>query len=83
MIRCDIKFAFDSDNNYVFSLYPDFETLSDEYIVGDEWEALDVGTAIIRKPIYEKNQRGQNQRGQKPKGSDSIEKKNPSIFSNL
>lgn len=53
MLRSDIKFAVDSDNKYVFSLYPDFETLSKENIVGDEWEALDEGTAIIRKPIYE------------------------------
>ena len=52
-LRSDIKFAIDVDNNYVFSLYPDFETLSEESIVGDEWEALDEGTAVICKPIYE------------------------------
>ena len=51
-LRCDFKFESDSDNNYVFFLYPEFETLSDESIVGDEWEALDEGTAIIHKPIF-------------------------------
>ena len=53
MLRSDIKFDIDSNNKYVFSLYPEFETLSDDNIVGDEWEALNEGTAIIRKPIYE------------------------------
>ena len=53
MLRSDLKFEVDSNNKYVFSLYPYFETLSKENIVGDEWEALDRGTAIIRKPIHE------------------------------
>lgn len=48
-----MKFAVDFDNKYVFFLYPEFETLSEESIVGDEWEALDEGTAIIHKPIIE------------------------------
>ena len=48
-LRCDLKFDIDANNNWVFSLYPEFETLSDQTIVGDEWEALDEGTAIIRK----------------------------------
>ncbi len=52
-IRPDIKFEVDADNKYVFALYPEFETLSEESIVGDEWEALDEGTAIIHKPIYD------------------------------
>lgn len=52
-LRSDLKFRSDAGNNSVFSLYPEFETLSDENVVGDEWEALDEGTAIIRKPIYE------------------------------
>ena len=51
-LRCDIKFASDENNKYVFSLYPEFESLSEDSIVGDEWEALNEGTAIIRKPIY-------------------------------
>lgn len=51
-LRCDFKFDYDSENNYVFFLYPEFETLSDESIVGDEWEALDEGTAVIHKPIF-------------------------------
>ncbi len=55
LLRCDMKFDVDTDNKYVFSLYPDFETLSEENIVGNEWEALDEGVAIIRKPIYEDN----------------------------
>ncbi|MFT6907702.1 MAG: hypothetical protein ACJAS1_004386 [Oleiphilaceae bacterium] len=52
-LRSDIKFEFDADNQWVFALYPEFETLSEEDIVGDEWEALNEGTAIIRKPISE------------------------------
>jgi hypothetical protein len=52
-VRPDMKFAVDLDNNIVFFLYPEFETLSEESIVGDEWEALDEGTAIIHKPILE------------------------------
>jgi len=52
-IRPDIKFETDIENNYVFSLYPEFETLSEESIVGDEFEALNEGTAIIHKPIYD------------------------------
>jgi len=54
-VRPDMKFAVDLDNNYVFFLYPEFEMLSEESIVGDEWEALDEGTAIIHKPILEDN----------------------------
>ena len=52
LLRTDLKFEIDSDNKYVFSLYPDFETLSEENTVENEWEALDEGTAIMRKPIY-------------------------------
>lgn len=52
-VRPNLKFAVNNDNNYVFFLYPEFETLSEESIVGDEWEALDEGTAIIHKPILE------------------------------
>jgi hypothetical protein len=52
-LRSDLKFESDAGNSWVFSLYPEFETLSDENIVGNEWEALNEGTAIIRKPIYE------------------------------
>lgn len=52
-VRPDMKFAVDSDNNKIFFLYPEFETLSEESIVGDEWEAMDEGTAIIHKPILE------------------------------
>ncbi len=52
-LRPDIKFESDKDNKFVFSLYPQFETLSEEKIVGDEWEALVNGTAIIHKPMYE------------------------------
>lgn len=52
-IRADIKFNLDKDNGYVFALYPEFETLSEQTKVGGEWEALDEGTAIIHKPIYE------------------------------
>ena len=52
-VRPDMKFAVDLDNNIVFFLYPEFETLSEEIIVGDEWEALDEGTAIIHKPIFD------------------------------
>lgn len=52
-LRPDIKFESDTDNKYVFTMWPDFETLSEESIVGDEWEALDEGTAIICKPGYE------------------------------
>ncbi len=48
-----MKFAIDENNNWVFFLYPEFETLSEESVVGDEWEALDEGTAIIHKPILE------------------------------
>ena len=56
-LRSDIKFESDINNEFVFSLYPEFETLSESNIVGDEWEALDVGTAIIHKPIYENKNR--------------------------
>ena len=49
-VRPDMKFAVDLENNFVFFLYPEFETLSEESIVGGEWEALDEGTAIIHKP---------------------------------
>ena len=52
-LRSDLKFEIDAENRTVFSLYPEFETLSDESIVGNEWEAMNEGTAIIRKPIYE------------------------------
>ena len=52
-LRSDLKFDIDANNTLVFSLYPEFETLSDESIVGNEWEAMNEGTAIIRKPIYE------------------------------
>ena len=52
-LRPDIKFKSDKDNEFVFSLYPEFETLSESNIIGNEWEALNVGTAIIHKPIYE------------------------------
>ena len=52
-LRSDIKFESDNENNYVFSLYPELENLSEELIVGNEWEALDEGTAIIHKPIYD------------------------------
>ncbi|USD20451.1 hypothetical protein MJO52_15405 [Microbulbifer variabilis] len=52
-LRSDLKFESDAGNRYVFALYPEFETLSEENIVGGEREALDEGTAIIRKPIYE------------------------------
>ncbi|TBW57985.1 hypothetical protein EZI54_05920 [Marinobacter halodurans] len=51
--RSDLKFQADSDNRLVFALYPEFETLSDEHIVGEGSEALGEGTLIIRKPIYE------------------------------
>ena len=37
----------------VFSLYPEFKKLSEDNIVGDEWEALEEGVSIILKPIYE------------------------------
>jgi len=57
LIRCDLKFECDAENRWVFALYPDFETLSEDNIIGDEWEAeweaLDEGTAIICKPIYD------------------------------
>ena len=49
--RPDFKFTVDLGNKYVFFLYPEFETLSEDSIVGDEWEALDIGTAIIHNPI--------------------------------
>jgi len=52
-LRSDIKFEIDISNKLVFTMYSDFETLSSESIVGDEWEALDTGTAIICKPIYD------------------------------
>lgn len=52
-IRPDMKFELDSENKWVFALYPVFESLSEESIVGDDWEALDEGTALIRKPIYD------------------------------
>ena len=52
-LRCDFKFAADNDNNLVFFLYPEFECLSDESIVGEEWEALDEGTALIHRPIFQ------------------------------
>ena len=52
-LRSDLKFDIDANNTLVFSLYPEFETLSDKAIVGNEWEALDEGTAIIRKPYWE------------------------------
>lgn len=52
-LRCDFKFAADNDNKLVFMLYPEFECLSDESIVGDEWEALDQGTALIHRPILQ------------------------------
>lgn len=51
-LRCDMKFDVDLENKFVFSLYPEFQTLSEENIVGDEWEALDEGYAIIHKPFY-------------------------------
>ena len=54
-LRCDMKFESDTQNQWVFSLYPEFKTLSADNIVGDEWEALDEGIAVIRKPIYEDN----------------------------
>jgi len=50
--RPDLKFEVDLENSYVFFLYPEFETLSEESIIGDEWEAKDKGTAIIHKPIF-------------------------------
>ena len=53
--RPDFKFSVDLDNKYVFFLFPEFETLSEESIVGDEWEALDIGTAIIHKPLTSDN----------------------------
>jgi len=52
-IRLNLKFVLDADNRYVFALWPEFETLSDESFVGNEWEALDEGTAIICKPGFE------------------------------
>jgi len=52
-VRPDMKFVVDLDNNIVFFLYPEFETLSEESIIGDEWEALDEGTAIIHKPMFD------------------------------
>ena len=54
--RPDFKFECDLENNIVFFLYPEFETLSEESIVGDEWEALDEGTAIIHKPFSSNNE---------------------------
>ena len=36
MPHTDIKFLLDSKNKHVFSLQPDFETLSEENIAGDE-----------------------------------------------
>ena len=54
-MRPDIKFEVDSDNKYVFALYPEFETLSEDSIVGDVWEALNEGTVIIRKPVFDDN----------------------------
>jgi len=54
-LRCDIKFKQDLSNKFVFSLHPTFETLSEESIVGDDWEALDSGTALISKPIFSDN----------------------------
>ena len=51
-IRCDMKFEVDLDNNYVFSLYPSFESFSGVSTVAGKPEALEQGTAIIRKPIY-------------------------------
>ncbi|WP_444916882.1 hypothetical protein [Microbulbifer sp. JMSA003] len=52
-LRSDLKFESDAGNRYVFALYPEFETLPDENIVGDECEALGEDRAIIRRPIYE------------------------------
>ena len=55
-LRADVKFETDKDNKYVFTMLPlEFESLSEESIIGDEWEALDVGTVIVGKPIYEGN----------------------------
>ncbi len=54
--RPDMKFAVDMDNDYVFFLYPEFETLSEDSIIADEWEALDEGTAIIHKPVLSSNE---------------------------
>ena len=34
-LRCDLKFDIDANNNWVFALYPEFETLSDQTIVGN------------------------------------------------
>ena len=51
-LRCDFKFESDVDNCFVFFLYPEFETLSEKSIVGEEWEALNEGTAVIHKPIF-------------------------------
>jgi len=48
-----MKFESDTENQWVFSLRPEFKTVSEDNIVGDEWEALNEGIAIIRKPIYE------------------------------
>ena len=50
-IRPDMKFSVDLENDYVFFLYPEFETLSEDSIIGDEWEANNEGTAIIHKPL--------------------------------
>ena len=46
MLRSDIKFDIDSNNKYVFSLYTEFETLSDDNIVGDE-----IGRASCRERV--------------------------------
>jgi len=48
-----MKFEVDLENELVFALYPVFETLSDSEMVGDEWQALDEGIALIRKPYPE------------------------------